>query len=99
MNRNLDEGLGLIRKAVDLRPSDGYIVDSLGWAYYRLGDYPQAVDWLGQIGAPSIGDGKKARPHQRQPPPQLAADDPQLRPVDRGFGAIAQRHQFKHRQP
>ena len=37
MNMNLEEGLDLIRKAVDLRPSDGYIVDSLGWAYYRLG--------------------------------------------------------------
>ena len=37
MNRNLEEGLQMIQKAVDLRPSDGYIVDSLGWAYYRLG--------------------------------------------------------------
>jgi tetratricopeptide (TPR) repeat protein len=43
MNINLDEGLDLIRKAVDLRPSDGYIVDSLGWAYYRLGRYEDAV--------------------------------------------------------
>mgnify|MGYP000697501757 CR=1 FL=1 len=46
MNRNLDEGLGLIRKAVDLRPSDGYIVDSLGWAYYRLGRFGEAVTEL-----------------------------------------------------
>ena len=30
MNMNLDEAMDLIRKAVDLRPSDGYIVDS--WA-------------------------------------------------------------------
>lgn len=43
MNINLDEGLELIRKAVDLRPSDGYIVDSLGWAYYRLGRFDDAV--------------------------------------------------------
>ena len=43
MNRNLEEGLELIRKAVELRPSDGYIVDSLGWAYYRLGRYEEAV--------------------------------------------------------
>ncbi|HWK65176.1 MAG TPA: tetratricopeptide repeat protein [Rhizobiaceae bacterium] len=43
MNTNLDEGLELIRKAVDLRPSDGYIVDSLGWAYYRLGRFDDAV--------------------------------------------------------
>ena len=27
MNTNLDEGLGMIRKAADLRPSDGYIID------------------------------------------------------------------------
>ena len=43
MNRNLKEGLAMIQKAVDLRPSDGYIVDSLGWAYYRLGRYDDAV--------------------------------------------------------
>lgn len=43
MDMNLEEGLELIRKAVDLRPSDGYIVDSLGWAYYKLGRYEEAV--------------------------------------------------------
>jgi tetratricopeptide (TPR) repeat protein/LysM repeat protein len=43
MNTNLDEGLEMIQQAVDLRPSDGYIVDSLGWAYYRLGRFDDAV--------------------------------------------------------
>ncbi len=43
MNINLDEGLKMIRKAVELRPRDGYIIDSLGWAYYRLGRYNEAV--------------------------------------------------------
>jgi Flp pilus assembly protein TadD/LysM repeat protein len=43
MNMNLEEGIELIRKAVNLRPSDGYIVDSLGWAHYRLGQYEDAV--------------------------------------------------------
>ncbi|WP_457935656.1 tetratricopeptide repeat protein [Mesorhizobium sp. 10J20-29] len=43
MNINLEEGIELIRKAVELRPSDGYIVDSLGWAHYRLGQYEEAV--------------------------------------------------------
>ncbi len=43
MNSNLKEALEMIQKAVDLRPSDGYIVDSLGWAYYRLGRFPDAV--------------------------------------------------------
>ncbi|TIT19985.1 MAG: tetratricopeptide repeat protein [Mesorhizobium sp.] len=42
-NMNLEEGLAMIQKAVDLRPSDGYIVDSLGWAYYRLGQFDDAV--------------------------------------------------------
>jgi tetratricopeptide (TPR) repeat protein len=46
MNIRLDEGLDLIRKAVELRPEDGYIVDSLGWAYYRLGRYKEAVEEL-----------------------------------------------------
>jgi tetratricopeptide (TPR) repeat protein len=43
MGRNLDEGLEMIAKAVEQRPSDGYIVDSLGWAYYRLNRYDDAV--------------------------------------------------------
>lgn len=46
MDRNLDEGLEMIRTAVDLRPNDGYIIDSLGWAYYRLGRYDDAVEQL-----------------------------------------------------
>ena len=43
MNMNLDEGLAMIQRAVELRPSDGYIVDSLGWAFYRLGRFEDAV--------------------------------------------------------
>ena len=40
---NLDEAFKMLRRAVDLRPRDGYVVDSLGWAYYRLGRYDDAV--------------------------------------------------------
>ncbi len=40
---NLDEAFQMLRKAVELSPRDGYIVDSLGWAYYRLGRYEDAV--------------------------------------------------------
>ena len=43
---NLDEGMRMIRRAVDQRPDDGYIVDSLGWAYYRIRDYDEAVKHL-----------------------------------------------------
>ncbi len=39
----LDEALDMLRRAVELRPRDGYITDSLGWAYYRLGRYAEAV--------------------------------------------------------
>lgn len=40
---NLDEAMKMIRRAVEQRPDDGYIVDSLGWAYYRIADYENAV--------------------------------------------------------
>ena len=40
---NLDEGMRMIRRAVEQRPDDGYIVDSLGWAYFRVGNYDEAV--------------------------------------------------------
>lgn len=40
---NLDEALGMIELAVAARPDSGFIVDSLGWVLYRLGQYPQAV--------------------------------------------------------
>jgi len=43
---NLERGLKMIEKAVELRPEDGYIVDSLGWAHYRIGDYAGAVQYL-----------------------------------------------------
>ena len=39
----LDEALDMLRRAVELRPRDGYITDSLGWAYYRLGRYEDAT--------------------------------------------------------
>ena len=42
----LDEAIAMVKKAVDLRPNDGYIVDSLGWAYFSLRDYEQAVNYL-----------------------------------------------------
>lgn len=43
---NLDQALDMIETAVSLRPNDGYIVDSLGWAYYQLGRYADAVETL-----------------------------------------------------
>jgi Flp pilus assembly protein TadD len=43
---NLDQGMEMIKRAVQQRPDDGYIVDSLGWAYYRTGNYEEAVKQL-----------------------------------------------------
>jgi tetratricopeptide (TPR) repeat protein len=43
---NLDEGMKMIRRAVEQRPDDGYIVDSLGWAYYRIGNFEEATKHL-----------------------------------------------------
>ncbi|MFQ5535111.1 MAG: tetratricopeptide repeat protein [Sphingomonadales bacterium] len=46
MGRNVERARAMIERAVELRPNDGYIVDSLGWAMFRLGDYESAVDTL-----------------------------------------------------
>jgi tetratricopeptide (TPR) repeat protein len=43
---NLVAALEMIEKAVEAAPRDGYIVDSLGWAFYRLGRYEEAVEAL-----------------------------------------------------
>lgn len=45
-NRNLDKAITYIQKAVSLRPRSGYYADSLGWVYYKLGQYDKAVIWL-----------------------------------------------------
>ena len=42
----LDEAIAMVKKAADLKPNDGYIIDSLGWAYYTMGDFDQAVSYL-----------------------------------------------------
>lgn len=42
----LQEGLAMIRRAAELRPMSGAIIDSLGWAHYRLGNYVEAAEWL-----------------------------------------------------
>jgi Flp pilus assembly protein TadD len=43
---NLARAQKMIERAVELRPNDGYIVDSLGWVLYRLGDFPRAAKQL-----------------------------------------------------
>jgi Flp pilus assembly protein TadD len=45
-NRNLSEAHDMIQRALDQRPNDGQIVDSLGWVDLRQGDVAQAVRLL-----------------------------------------------------
>ena len=45
-NMKLEEALGYIKHAVDLDPANGAYLDSLGWAYFRLGKYELAEDNL-----------------------------------------------------
>jgi tetratricopeptide (TPR) repeat protein len=50
------EALTMLEKARSLRPYDGYIVDSVGWAYYKLGRYDDAAKTLGQAVLLAPGD-------------------------------------------
>lgn len=43
-NENLDTALNLVLKAIELKPQDGYYIDSLGFIYYQKGQFSQAVD-------------------------------------------------------
>ena len=43
---DLNKAQEFIEKAVSLKPDDGYIIDSLGWLYYKKGDYKKAVKFL-----------------------------------------------------
>ena len=48
MGVNLDEAEQLIRKALEHKPGDGYITDSLAWVYYKRGQYEKALPLLEQ---------------------------------------------------
>ncbi len=43
---HLTEAVQMIERAVAMAPNDGYIVDSLGWANYKLGNLERAVEYL-----------------------------------------------------
>ena len=53
---HIQDGLKLIEKALTLQPDEGAYVDSLGWAYYRLGDYKKAVGLLERAATLDAGD-------------------------------------------
>ncbi|MBF0230626.1 MAG: tetratricopeptide repeat protein [Desulfamplus sp.] len=53
---NLDEAEELIKRALAIKPDDGYITDSLGWVYYKKGDYDRAIEILEKAVKLSSGD-------------------------------------------
>ncbi|TXN06417.1 tetratricopeptide repeat protein [Methylobacterium sp. WL103] len=58
---NIDDAFKLLKQAADASPRDGMIVDSLGWAYFRLGRWDDAVRELEKAvelkpGDPTIND-------------------------------------------
>ncbi|GEP10883.1 Beta-barrel assembly-enhancing protease [Methylobacterium gnaphalii] len=60
-NMNIDESFKMLKQAVELSPRDGMIIDSLGWAYFRLGRWDDAVRELEKAvelkpGDPTIND-------------------------------------------
>ncbi|RZT95051.1 tetratricopeptide repeat protein [Rivibacter subsaxonicus] len=59
-NLRLPEARELIRKALELAPGDPFLVDSLGWVEYRMGNRDEAIKWLRQA-------------FQARPDPEIAA--------------------------
>ncbi|HPD82936.1 MAG: tetratricopeptide repeat protein [Alphaproteobacteria bacterium] len=43
---NLDKSLDMISRALQSEPNDGYIADSLGWVYYKMGQYEEGIPFL-----------------------------------------------------
>lgn len=46
LNKNLDEAQDLLEQALELEPNNPYILDSVGWYLYRVGDYQAALEYL-----------------------------------------------------
>lgn len=51
-----DQAFDYIRRAMALKPDDGYILDSYGWALHRRGDTKAAIEWLEKAVAAVPGD-------------------------------------------
>ncbi len=45
---HIEDGMALVRLALKSNPKSGAIMDSLGWGYYKLGDYDQALGFIEQ---------------------------------------------------
>ena len=46
LGQNLDEAEQLIIEALKYKANDGFITDSLGWVYYKKGEYAKALEYL-----------------------------------------------------
>lgn len=56
----LDEAIQLLQKALNLAPEDPFILDSMGWALFKVKRYPEAIDYL-------------RRAYASRPDPEIAA--------------------------
>ncbi|MBI3069580.1 MAG: tetratricopeptide repeat protein, partial [Betaproteobacteria bacterium] len=59
-NERLEEARGLIAKALELAPDDPFIMDSMGWVLYRMGNIKEGLDYL-------------QRAYALRPDPEIAA--------------------------
>ena len=46
MGVRLSEAEALIKRALELKPDDGYITDSMGWVYFKMGRHEEALPWI-----------------------------------------------------
>jgi tetratricopeptide (TPR) repeat protein len=53
--RELDEALSWARKAQQLKPEEGTVLDTMGWIYYKKGDANKAVEYLARAQAKAPG--------------------------------------------
>lgn len=56
----LNEAFDLIEKALKLAPDEAFIMDSMGWVFYRMGNLPKALEYLN-------------RAYTLRPDPEIAA--------------------------
>ncbi len=47
----LDEAEAMIKKALSLKPGDGFITDSLGWVYFKKNRIEEAIKYLKEAAA------------------------------------------------
>ena len=80
-NQRLPEALDLITQALELAPNDPFILDSMGWVKFRMGDQAAAAEYLRRAYSTRRG-------RHRRPPGRSAVEPGQARP---GGGAAARR--------